>query len=142
VTELLDRLELDFDDERAEGYGLDRELEGQVIGLARPTVILTPRKIDGAPVAVRFSTFPGVHVRVGRWCTRAFPGCGCDACDETIEEEAERLRWLIENVTEGRFREAIWIPNFGSARRRAKLWSPDGRPKAASPRSIPMKLRS
>ena len=127
ATQLLDRLELEFDAERTEGYGLDPELEKQLNTVARPTVILMPREVDGAPVAVSFSTFPGLYVRFGRWQIHAFPGCGCDACDETAEGEAERLEWLIRNVTEGRFREAISISDSGPARRRTDVWSGDGR---------------
>jgi hypothetical protein len=48
-AELLDRLELEFDAERAEGYGLDPELvEGYK--LARPSVTLVPRDVGAAPI--------------------------------------------------------------------------------------------
>jgi hypothetical protein len=128
ATALLKRLELDFDVERAEGFGLDPQLEHK-IGVARPTIILTPRIANaaGAPVSVSFSTFPGLHVRFGHWYTCAFPACGCDACDETLDEEVERFAWLTQNVTEGRFREEISIQDSGQASKRAKLWSADGR---------------
>jgi hypothetical protein len=41
AAELLDRLELEFDAERTEGYGLDPELE-EGCKLARPSVTLVP----------------------------------------------------------------------------------------------------
>src|ERR1700738_5220398 len=75
AAELLDRLELEFDAERAEGYGLDPELE-EGYKLARPSVTLVPRDVGAAPIVVAFSAFPGVLVRFGRWCTGAFPTCG------------------------------------------------------------------
>lgn len=40
----------------------------------------------------------------------AFPSCGCDACDEHAEDQIERLAWLVDQVTAGRFRGAIELP--------------------------------
>ena len=126
AAELLDRLEQDFEVERAEGYGLDPELE-QAVKLARPSVTLVPGDAGAAPIVVAFSNFPGVVVRCGRWCTAAFPACGCDACDETVEDESERLKSMIENLTAGRFREAIRISADGTARQEWEFWSGGGR---------------
>jgi hypothetical protein len=126
AAELLDRLEREFDAERAEGYGLDPELE-EGCKLARPSVTLAPRDVGAAPVAVTFSAFPGVRVRFGRWCMTAFPTCGCDACDEVAESETERLKLLIDNLTAGRFREAIRITADGAAWKESEFWSVGGR---------------
>jgi hypothetical protein len=126
AAELLDQLELEFDAERADGYGLDPELE-EGCKLARPSVTLVPRDVGAAPIVVTFSAFPGVRVRFGRWYMTAFPTCGCDACDETAESETERLRSLIDNLTAGRFREAIRIPTDGAAWEESEFWSVDGR---------------
>jgi hypothetical protein len=123
---LLDRLELEFEAERTEGYGLDPESE-QLFKLARPSVSLVPRKADAAPIVVVFSAFPGIVVRFGRWYKAAFPACGCDACDETAESETERLMPLIDNLTAGRFREAILIPDEGTAWQEWGFWSDAGR---------------
>ena len=125
AAELLDRLELEFEAKRAEGYGLDLELE-EGFKLARPSVTLVPRDVDAAPIAVTFTAFPGIHVRFGRWFTSAFPTCGCDACDEAAESEAERLKSLIDNLTAGRYREAIRIPADGAASRESVFWSVGG----------------
>ena len=122
AAELLDRLELEFDAERTEGYGLDPELE-EGCKLARPSVTLVPRDVRAAPIVVAFSTFPGLRVRFGRWWVTAFPTCGCDACDEAVESETERLKSLIDNLTAGRFREAIQIPADGAASQESELWS-------------------
>jgi hypothetical protein len=120
AAKLLDRLETEFDVERAEGYGLDPELEDKKA--ARPSVSLVPRDVSAAPITITFSAFPGVHVRFGRWCTMAFPACGCDACDEITESEAQRLKSMIDDLIAGRFREAIVIPVIGSSWIEWEFW--------------------
>ena len=126
AAELLDRLELEFDAERARGYGLDPELE-QGCKLARTTETLVPRDGGAAPIVVTYSAFPGVRVRYGRWYITASPSCGCDACDQTAESEIERLKSLIDNLTVGRFREAIRTPADGAACSESEFWSVGGR---------------
>ncbi len=124
---IIGRLENDFEVERTERRGLDEELEkGQ--NLARPDVALTPNDSDAAPIAVAFTTFPGLHVRFGRWYIEPFPDCGCDACDESTGDEIERLGDMVDDVTAGRFRETIEIPALsfmGSGWRETRFWSPD-----------------
>ena len=100
MLEIIGRLENGFEVERTEGYGLDEELE-KGLGLARPCVRLSPRDPDAAPIAVLFSAFPGLHVRFGRWHTEAFPSCGCDACDESAEDQIERLNEMVDDTTAG-----------------------------------------
>jgi hypothetical protein len=126
ATELLARLELEFDAERADGYGLDPEVE-EGITLARASVSLVPRDASSAPLVIAFSAFPGVRVRFGRWCIVAFPTCGCDACDETAEGKAERLKSMIDSLTEDRFEEAIRIRADGAPSKEWKSWSAGGR---------------
>jgi hypothetical protein len=121
ATELLDRLELEFDVERAQGPGLDPELEERC-DAAHPSISLVPRAMGATPITVIFTAFPGLYVRFGRWCTTAFPTCGCDACDETIEREAERFRSMIEDLIAGRFREAIVMPAGGAAWLEWEFW--------------------
>ena len=122
---LLNRLEAEFAVERVEDYGLDPELK--TLELARPSVRLTPEDADAAPVLFKFTTFPSLMVRCGRWYTEPFPDCGCDACDETAEVAAEQLELLVDDVTAGRFREEIVLPTVGDAWHSRKFWSPDGR---------------
>jgi hypothetical protein len=131
ASELLDRLETEFDVVREEAYGLDPELETRY-ELARPCVRLVPKTPAAAPVVFVFSTFPGVYVRLGRWCTVAFPACGCDACNELVEIEAERLQSLIDDVIAGRFREAIRVPDSGPAWSEWELWSDTERSRSSS----------
>lgn len=102
--ELLHELERQFDVQRIDSYGLDPELEQ--CPLALPTVKLLPRDSASAPILVVFTTFPGLHVRFGRWWTDSFPLCGCDACAETADGEGDRLKSLVESVVAGRFRES------------------------------------
>jgi len=119
---LLAQLHASFDVDRIEGYGLDSELE--VGDLARPSVRLIPSDSKAAPLAVTFTTFPGLKVRAGHWCTAAFPACGCDACDETANDETVRLAEMIDDVVAGRFREGIAIPPMGEGWQEWDLWSP------------------
>jgi Family of unknown function (DUF6226) len=122
---LLTQLHAWFDVDRVEGHGLDRELE--VGDVARPSVRLVPRDSKAAPLAVIFTTFPGLKVRAGRWCTAVFPGCGCDACDETATDEMVRLAEMIDDVVAGRFREALALPPVGEGWQEWELWSPSRR---------------
>ncbi|MCY4115252.1 MAG: DUF6226 family protein [Chloroflexi bacterium] len=128
MLEIIGRLENDFDVERTDGYGLDAELE-QGLDPARLHVRLSPSNHDAAPIAVVFSTFPGLHVRFGRWYSELFPSCGCDACDESAEGEIERLTEMVEDVVAGRFFEAIRCPLVSFRRtgwRETKFWSSVG----------------
>lgn len=134
AVDLLGRLESTFDVEREEGYGLDDELETD--DRVRPGIKLVPRSPDAAPMVVVVTAFPGLAVRFGRWRIDRFPTCGCDACDETGDGESARLTKLVDDVTEGRFREAIGLPLIslpfaslpliGRAWVESELWSPKG----------------
>ena len=137
MLEIISRLENDFEVERTEGYGLDEELE-RGLELAGPFVRLSPRDPDAAPITVAFSTFPSLYVRFGRWCKEPFPDCGCDACDESADGEIERLKEMVDDVTAGRFREAIQCPllsSRGPGWRETKFWSPDPDGRRSSRRS-------
>ena len=129
ATALLQQLVRDFDVERTEGYGVDPELEGHGPP-ARPTATLTPRDNEAAPIVVAFSRFPGLRVRLGRWCTLAFPACGCDACHENGEDEAARLQWTIGSIVEGGFCEGILVAET-TAWTEWTVWSTDRREHAS-----------
>ena len=127
MLEIISQLENDFEVERTEGYGLDEDLE-RGPALARPDVKLTPADPDAAPIVMAFTAFPGLRVRFGRWYVEPFPDCGCDACDESAEGEIERLNEMVDDVTAGRFREAIEIPLISFMRSgwvETTFWSPD-----------------
>jgi len=118
---LLRQLHASFNVSYVEGYGLDSELE--VGDLVRPSIRLVPLDSKAAPLAVTFTAFPGLRVRAGRWCTAAFPACGCDACDESADEEAARLAQMIDDVVAGRFRERIVLAPAGDGSQEWELWS-------------------
>jgi Family of unknown function (DUF6226) len=128
---VLAQLQAAFNIERFDGYGLDSELEGG--DLARPLVRLVPRDPKAAPLAIAFTTFPGLKVRIGRWYSDGFPSCGCDACAETADGEAVRLSQMVDAVTGGKFREALWVPLVGDAWQEAEFWSPCGRASSRTP---------
>lgn len=135
IETLLGELDSSFDVERTDGYGVDDELEASQ--LARPTVTLTPRDARAAPIIVAFTTFPGIRLRAGHWCTEVFPSCGCDACSETADGEALRLREMVDNVVAGRFREVISVPRIsvpliGDGWQEWELWSHQGRRRSRS----------
>ena len=109
VLDMILGLEATYDVERVEGYGLDEELE-EPFDLAHPSVRLSPKDPDAAPIAVAFSDYPGLHVRFGRWSTELFPVCGCDACDESAEDEINRVTKLVYSVIRGGFREVVQRP--------------------------------
>jgi len=54
-------------------------------------------------------------VRFGHWVTIAFPMCGCDACNERVENEIEHLQARVEDVITGRCRESVSTPEAGDA---------------------------
>jgi hypothetical protein len=75
------------------------------MGSAGDVTRLVPTQ--GTPVALLFTDFPGVVVRLGEWGTEAFPVCGCDACDEKPDEVIVRLRNLIDLVIAGGYQEVL-----------------------------------
>ena len=126
---IIDRLESDFEVESAEGFGFDEKL-ARGLDLARVDVRLIPKDPGAAPISVVFTAFPGLRIRFGRWYIEPFPVCGCDACDESAEDEIERLTDMVDDVTAGRFREAIELPLLsfmGAGWVDTRFWSPDGR---------------
>jgi hypothetical protein len=48
---------------------------------------------------------PSVFVHAGVLHDFAFPSCGCDACDETAESQADRLELLVLAVAAGTYSE-------------------------------------
>ena len=126
TLELIDRLEVSFELERLEGYGLDPELE--VRQMARQSVRLTPRGDFRAPMTFTFTDFPGLAARFGRWYTTFFPDCGCDACGSNADAEFSQLNQAVADVVSGRFRETLTVPGiFGDGQIETELWSRRGR---------------
>lgn len=91
-------------DELTERYMVERretkEQLGPDEGLVR-MVRLIPRTPAAGPLAIAFTDFPGLHVRLGRWWSEDLPGCGCDVCDEDPAELVEVFRAQTAALIEG-----------------------------------------
>jgi Family of unknown function (DUF6226) len=111
-VETLHRPEAQFDVTRVEGVDIDR---GREWDATRPTVLLTPRAPEAGKLAIGFTTFPGLVVRLGHWLVEPIPVCGCDACDETAEEGGARLGQLVDALVRGTIQERIHVPLLGDA---------------------------
>jgi len=70
---------------------------------ATRTVRLEPRDPRSAPLTIQLVPYPGVGVEAGILRHSFFPHCGCDACDETWESQAEGLEQLVLAVADGGF---------------------------------------
>lgn len=53
-------------------------------------------------VAIEITPFPGAMISVAGH-DFVFPPCGCDACDEDVEQLAEDMELLVDAVVAGRF---------------------------------------
>ena len=67
----------------------------------------------GAPLLIGWTEFPGVVIRFGRSHTAPFPTCGCDACDEQVDDLRAELLNCTEAVTTGGYVE--WTGKGGTA---------------------------
>jgi hypothetical protein len=90
-------------------------------------VELVPASAASAPLLVAYTAFPGLVLRFGHASTALFPACGCDACNESAEQEASRLEQVVGGVVEGRFREVIRRAWGGGIAVRWELGSGDAR---------------
>ena len=98
----------------------------------------------GMPIAVMYTDFPGVVLRVGTLNRYgpydAFPSCGCDACDESIPDLVEQMDELVAAVVDGSYREGltkkmVWREWGGGKRRRGLRrgeWKKYGEPRELS----------
>lgn len=110
---VLDDLEAEFD--------VRRESPDEVSGGAAEHVSwsepvrLRPAAPGAATLTVAFTTFPGVIVRFGEATDLVLPFCGCDACDDLVQDLAEDLRFHVEALVTGGFSE--WHGSKGSGER-------------------------
>lgn len=70
----------------------------------------TLRPARGAPIRVRCTDFPAVRLQVGLLLDEMLPSCGCDACDEVAETEAETLVETVLGVVAGGYAERLLGP--------------------------------
>ncbi|BCJ52791.1 hypothetical protein Asp14428_42660 [Actinoplanes sp. NBRC 14428] len=93
-------------DELTERYVADRREAKEPLGpetgaeIVR-TVRVVPRHPAAGPVAITFTDFPGIVLRLGRWFVEPLPACGCDACGEDADELVEVLRARVAAHIEG-----------------------------------------
>jgi len=122
ALQLLARLEAMYEVTRSETFPAPH---GRVIahedvmrGSALPPVLLTPRLPEAAPLAVLFTTQPGLFVHCGRWHEAGFGGGFSRDADAsaTAASEAARLDDLVGKVVDGLFAEAVHLPLIGTAR--------------------------
>ena len=64
-------------------------------------VRLIPRMPAAAPLAVAFTDFPSVVLRLGRWFEESLPSCGCDACAERPADLVAEMHTLVGALVEG-----------------------------------------
>jgi hypothetical protein len=86
---------------------------GCVQDLRRPradalrAVRLVPAAADAAVLTFVLTAYPGVVVHAGLLNDFVYPGCGCDACDETWQSVADELEWTVQAVVSGGYREEV-----------------------------------
>ena len=100
---LIDELAAGYDVARSTGSSGDDFPDW--LGSPSSTTRLVPG--HGAPLVFMITDFPGAVVRFGEWTVEAFPGCGCDACDERPEDEVERMYGLVEAAVAGHYEEEL-----------------------------------
>ena len=91
-------------DQLTERYQVRRRETKESVGpeqaLVR-TVRLIPRTPAAGPLAIAFTDFPGLMIRLGRWWAEELPACGCDTCAEAPAELVEVLRTQTNALVEG-----------------------------------------
>lgn len=89
-------------DELTDQYTVERREAKEPLGSAlHRTVRLVPRTPAAAPLAITFTDFPSIVLRLGRWYEESLPSCGCDACDEQPDHLVTELRTQSLALVEG-----------------------------------------
>jgi hypothetical protein len=114
-------------DELTDQYTVERRESKEPLGGTGEfvrTVRLIPRMPSAAPLAVAFTDFPGVVLRLGRWHEESLPRCGCDACDEQPDDLIGEMRTQVGALIEGGLWERVRRGVTGSWSE-ARLIGPD-----------------
>jgi hypothetical protein len=85
----------------------DLSLAGKLAAESSRAIRLVPLNQDCAALTFLYTTFPGIVVHAGLLHEFVFPPCGCDACDESIEEQVEDLEQLVLAVASGDYCETL-----------------------------------
>jgi len=84
-------------------------------------VRVTPARRDAASLTFVYTNRPAVLLHAGMLHDFPFPGCGCDACDETAESAAGEIEEIVMAVAEGRYRE--WLDAGDESLRPPGQWA-------------------
>lgn len=87
---LVDHLVRDFQVAASDARDDAWTLESEPPDFVR-SVRLVPGGTDGEPMTIVFTSFPGVVIYAGSRFPRGFPACGCDACDDAVDDVADSL---------------------------------------------------
>ena len=97
---------------------------------------LIPRTPAAAPLAVAFTDFPGVRLRLGRWYQESLPSCGCDACGEQPSDLIAEMYTQVDALVEGGLWERV-RRGVTSSWAETRLIGPD----FSSGRTVPLEAR-
>lgn len=105
ASAVVDDLEREFAVER-------QELDGLAGGTADHVEFdrvlrLVPGDPAAAPLVVGLTRFPGVLLRFGEQTDVVLPHCGCDACDELVQDLRDEARFHIDALVLGGFAEGV-----------------------------------
>jgi hypothetical protein len=99
---LASRLEREYVVERSDGPDLTPFIESNW-----PGANATRLQPDTGAAAMAFvfgdDAFPGVDLTYGFAGRSLFPGCFCDECNESVDENAQRMLDVVDSVVAGRF---------------------------------------
>jgi hypothetical protein len=135
ARDLLDRLERKYLVRRLDGLDTAPELVERFQALE--AVRLVPDSDDSAPLAIAFTEHPGIATRFGPWAQRAYPHCGCDACNEDPEGLIGELNRNADILTTEGFVEEVGPAGLSIAFGRGHSWTPlaAGDPRAEQPKT-------
>ncbi|MGV8911666.1 MAG: DUF6226 family protein [Rhodoglobus sp.] len=70
-------------------------------------VRIEPKDPSCATLTFVLTAFPGVYLHAGLLADFHYPVCGCDACDDTWDAQADDLERQVFAVVAGRYRESV-----------------------------------
>ncbi|MET0199122.1 hypothetical protein CH289_05990 [Rhodococcus sp. RS1C4] len=98
----------EFADDVATRFDVDvTRVAGDAGSQVVEAVHFVPAQDDQAPLIVSFTSFPGVLLDVGASQRIALPACGCDACEEDVENLIGHLNRYLSALVSGQFYERI-----------------------------------
>lgn len=102
ARDLIGRLEREYDVTHHRGS----ELQAWS-GVEVETITLTPSAPTASPLTVVFGDPFGLRLRFGVGHVEPIPDCGCDACDEDLEDCGRMLAENVATVIAGTFGERL-----------------------------------